>query len=1159
MRNFTTAALWAALTLLLYGGSSYATHFTSLEVWHQDLGNGQYRLFSAQYLDCSGAASVSYFPIGSTSLLPLPPTYSATSSAGCSFMVDTAWQVVSFIEVTPLCPTLFTSCTNPGSPVSGIAYIKHKEVIQVTNCNPTIPNPVLNLTFSNCCRASSITSLINPGTTGIFLDHPIFVGVTNSNPDLLPLPLSLCDGQSSSFFVGGTDPDGDSLQYLLVPAMDVAGIQVQYLPGYSFFNPMGPGWTVSLDPQTGILSVSANPGGFVNAVIKILVEEYRNGMLVGKTERDLFLTVQQCSSNLPPSINGISNLSGGVMASPNVIDFCAGGIVQFDLTFSDPNQAQALSVTHSILTALPGATVTTSGANTLTLSVSWTPTAADTSLKAFFVSVTDGACPIPGITSDLFYVSPTGTCIIPTIVNSICQDSIGSISIHVLGAPGPFSYVWNTGATDSLITGLPPGTYWVTAFDSTTSKTFTDTFLITAQDILLNTSVIQPDCSLPTGSIYAQASGGTLPYTYLWSNGSTADSLTGLPPGGYSVIVEDSVGCFQQATVILSPTDSCFVTISGRVYHDVNTDCLGDSSEFGLEGVLINYSPGGMVLTDSNGVFSFKADTGLVYLEVFSSYLNNLVCPASYTVYNAQYGIDTSGFDFGVDTLLYHDLEVSVSCTPPVWNSTVKYYVTALNNGMLVSKSALKTLTYPAGLTPISYAPAPVAVDLLNHTVTWDTGTLLPTQQMTCFAYFAVGSSINLGDTIVAQASITVILGETDTVNNHDSYAAEVVASYDPNDKQVTPTGIGEPGFILPSTPTLDYRIRFQNTGNYPASYVVLRDTLPAHLDLSQYRTLGASHRFRMAVEEDSIMVFTFANINLPAEMDDPAGSQGFVAFQLGLYPNLPIGTEITNSAAIYFDFNPPIYTNSTLNTIYTQPEVVLQPLPFYCEGDLLVADIVATGMAPYTYEWNVGNTVVSPSLSDAKAISQSGWYVVTVTDDFGFTSSDSVFVNAVPKVKAEFNWNLTGNGFEIAFTDNSSGANDYFWYFQNGITSTLQNPVITFPKAGMYEATQVARNECWADTLTLFLDLRNDGIETWPYSPIVVTPNPFEEFTEVTFPDVGEWTAIVYDLQGRRLFQQPVRGNSLRINRGQLSSGIYTLEVSHGHYRQQIKLMIRE
>jgi len=63
-------------------------------------------------------------------------------------------------------------------------------------------------------------------------------------------------------------------------------------------------------------------------------------------------------------------------------------------------------------------------------------------------------------------------------------------------------------------------------------------------------------------------------------------------------------------------------------------------------------------------------------------------------------------------------------------------------------------------------------------------------------------------------------------------------------------------------------------------------------------------------------MTFTFSNINLPDSTSDPLGSNGFVRFKFNQQPNLPVGTIITATAAMYFDYNPPVITNMARNEI---------------------------------------------------------------------------------------------------------------------------------------------------------------------------------------------------------------------------------------------------
>lgn len=137
-----------------------------------------------------------------------------------------------------------------------------------------------------------------------------------------------------------------------------------------------------------------------------------------------------------------------------------------------------------------------------------------------------------------------------------------------------------------------------------------------------------------------------------------------------------------------------------------------------------------------------------------------------------------------------------------------------------------------------------------------------------------------------------------------------VTGSFDPNDKQAFPEGAGEEHIVRPGTP-LDYTIRFQNTGTDTAFLVVLRDTLSIHLDPGSVRVQGASHPYDLILLNDNILQFTFKNILLPDSATNLEGSQGAVKFSVYPKPNLPNGTVVDNAAAIYFDFNEPVITNT--------------------------------------------------------------------------------------------------------------------------------------------------------------------------------------------------------------------------------------------------------
>lgn len=146
-------------------------------------------------------------------------------------------------------------------------------------------------------------------------------------------------------------------------------------------------------------------------------------------------------------------------------------------------------------------------------------------------------------------------------------------------------------------------------------------------------------------------------------------------------------------------------------------------------------------------------------------------------------------------------------------------------------------------------------------------------------------------------------------------YCAEVRTAFDPNDKQGFPLGYGANHWI-DTNQRIQYRVRFQNTGNDTAFVVIIRDTLQAGLDPASFRFEGASHPCTCSMAGARVLKCVFSNVLLPDSTTNEPASHGFVAFSLKPEENLPNGFEVYNRAGIYFDFNPVVLTNQTLHTI---------------------------------------------------------------------------------------------------------------------------------------------------------------------------------------------------------------------------------------------------
>lgn len=155
----------------------------------------------------------------------------------------------------------------------------------------------------------------------------------------------------------------------------------------------------------------------------------------------------------------------------------------------------------------------------------------------------------------------------------------------------------------------------------------------------------------------------------------------------------------------------------------------------------------------------------------------------------------------------------------------------------------------------------------------------------------------------------------------YDLNCRQVIGSYDPNQKVAVPAGAG-PDHLLAANQPLQYTIEFQNTGTDTAFRVTLYDYLPPELDISTFRPGLSSHPCSWHIR-DNILEVLYDPIALPdSNVNEPA-SHGFFTFSIDQQPDLPDGTVIQNFAAIVFDVNPAIWTN-------TVQHIIGQPLPVH-------------------------------------------------------------------------------------------------------------------------------------------------------------------------------------------------------------------------------------
>ncbi|WP_378410102.1 DUF7619 domain-containing protein [Rhodocytophaga aerolata] len=535
-----------------------------------------------------------------------------------------------------------------------------------------------------------------------------------------------------------------------------------------------------------------------------------------------------------------------------------------------------------------------------------------------------------------------------------------------------------------------------------------------------------------TGSIL-----GTYGFT-MGTNGKGHLFLAGLGGEKFGAITD--IGTWQ-SLFFTKVRDTTFVIpnkIRGKVYHDVNKNCLQDSGEEPLAYHLLKAEPGPYYAsTDQDGNYLMELPKGIFSISQINDREGLIVgqhCPINNGAYSISFlsqSKDTSGFDFGNKVTRLPLLKVNVAadrlrrCFRS--STTVRYS----NTGYASAHNVEVKVYYPSYVVPIS---ATMAYSQKDSLLTFTIGTLQPGQSGSITIADSVicgnesirgltqcvkavitpynskpvdsrwdGSDVELkavckenglvrlsiynsgrgnmadsaayrifldavnvfkanymlqkGDSLTLQVpvngctlrleadlrpyhpekerkpsitlegcgggkGVTVSKGFMNMMPADDSMeeislsCLPILDSYDPNDKAVTPEGVGPEKIVRKETP-LEYLIRFQNTGTDIAYKVVVVDTLDATLDIASLDIGASSHPFTYSITGMGapVLTWTFNNINLPDSTSNEPASHGYLRFRIRPKKDTPDGVKITNSAAIYFDYNSPVITNTVLST----------------------------------------------------------------------------------------------------------------------------------------------------------------------------------------------------------------------------------------------------
>lgn len=591
------------LAFLFFTSSLLATHVVGGGITYTKIENDNYLLEVKLYRDCSPG----------TAQLPGNVNVQCRRGNDGSNPGNFGAHVLPLISVTPLQPAVPACAFDPGICVEEAIY---QAVVTI----PDGPGGY-HLYYTICCRNGTILNITNPlGARETFYayipERGTILPDVNSSPQFTGVPpVYVCAGQPLDLSFSAIDPDGDSLDYYFYTPYDGnVGTGITYgagaPPNNINISPVnwanGFGATDPLDFNPGLLpGLTIDNTGFITGVppaqgqyvVGVMIDEYRNGVLIGRISRDFQFNVIICPPPLEAIIGITTNCNG------LTVDFLNQSTGIFNNSWWDFGTG---NLADSSIVAQPQFTFAAAGTYDVTLIIEKGTACADTTV--YQVTVMD---PVQ------FNLN----------IDSVSCNGLGDGAALANSNDPLYAYNWSTNQTGNSISGLLPNNYWVYATNTIgcIDTQFFDIFEPAPLSLQFNAS--NPLCTGDAnGQIQAIGAGGTMPYNYYWPNQNfNGNPLTGLTAGLYDVQLTDFNGCILNGqsqltnppmlnSQVLTQTN---VTCHGLSDGSVTVDANGGTPNYIIDWLTLpndaftmNNLPAGSYIaeiTDANGCLSTLA------------------------------------------------------------------------------------------------------------------------------------------------------------------------------------------------------------------------------------------------------------------------------------------------------------------------------------------------------------------------------------------------------------------------------------------------------------------------------------------------------------------------------------------------------------------------
>ncbi|HYD21862.1 MAG TPA: gliding motility-associated C-terminal domain-containing protein [Flavipsychrobacter sp.] len=655
------------------------------------------------------------------------------------------------------------------------------------------------------------------------------------------------------------------------------------------------------------------------------------------------------------------------------------------------------------------ATVSASG-GTPGYTYSWSPyggtgtSASNLGAGLFIVTVTD----TKGCTDTVHITISTSTALtvfFSASANVGCYgQSTGSATAMVTGGNGPYTYNWNNGGNTASINNVPAGIYSVTVTDQNGCAGIGSINITQPPQLVATASGNNINCAgQSTGSATVSVSGGTPGYTYLWSNGATTSSISGLVAGSYSVTVTDTKGCTDTAQVTITQNSPLIVAInSASATCSQNNGWATATVTGGVPPYTYSWSNGQITQTSSNlgaGTFTVNVTdangcTGAAAVVITQS--------ASLTLNIASDDISCNGAGDG-------------SATVYVSTGTLPYTYNWSNGGTTSSVNNLLAGTYTVTVTDAINCQGTATVTITEPAAL--DATILSSSDVLCY-----GGATGAAEVAAAggTAPYTYMWNNSGTVALQNSLVAGnyVVVVTDTN-------GCTDSASVIVSEPPI---------------LILSAQALSASC-------VGEAQGSAEVVASGGTVPYTYSWNSNPVQTTSTAS-------------NIPPGGYTVTVT----DANGCTETAAVAITPHPLPGVDAGDDTVYCPGkDILT--LHATGADSYV--WSPAAALSCTACADPVAApTTTTTYIVTGTDVNGCQGSDDITISVVDKQPTSVGADkhiCTGESTELF----AEGGIQYWWSPAEGLNyNTAYNPTASPEQTTVYTVI-IKQNDCYTDTLS--------------------------------------------------------------------------------------------